>query len=290
MPAKIMLVEDDTNLSEIYQARLEAEGFAIISAKDGEEALALAVKEHPDLIISDVMMPKISGFDMLDILRGTDSIKNTKIIMMTALGQAEDKARADKLGADRYLVKSQVTLEDVVKAVHEVLEDDVARDESVEAVAVSTPSSATPPDNTTTAPVDPAPQPDSGTSTPSQNITAPTDTADQGQSTTTDEKSNIMSQIQSFADKSATPLGNTTTAPVDPAPSNDKSIDEENIPVTTTSSTDAPSPTSTVSDPINPHNSSFSSTNPGRIINDITPLPQTTVTNDDSSSDKTNVL
>ena len=119
MASKIMLVEDDTNLSEIYQARLEAEGYTVTSAKDGEEALALAVKEHPDLIICDVMMPKISGFDMLDILRSTEGIQNTKVIMMTALGQTEDKARADKLGADRYLVKSQVTLEDVIKTVHE---------------------------------------------------------------------------------------------------------------------------------------------------------------------------
>jgi CheY-like chemotaxis protein len=120
--AKIMLVEDDNNLREIYQARLETEGYEIISAQDGEEALALAVKEKPDLIISDVMMPKISGFDMLDILRGTPEVKDTKVIMMTALSQAEDKARADKLGADRYLVKSQVTLEDVARVAREVLE------------------------------------------------------------------------------------------------------------------------------------------------------------------------
>ncbi len=119
--AKIMLVEDDNNLREIYEARLLAEGHQIVSAKDGEEALALAVKEKPELIISDVMMPKISGFDMLDILRSTPETKDTKIIMMTALSQAEDKSRADKLGADRYLVKSQVTLEDVAKAAREVL-------------------------------------------------------------------------------------------------------------------------------------------------------------------------
>ena len=122
--AKIMLVEDDNNLREIYEARLLAEGYEIVSAKDGEEALALAVKEKPDLIISDVMMPKISGFDMLDILRSTPETKNTKVIMMTALSQAEDKARADKLGADRYLVKSQVTLEDVAKVASEVLNDE----------------------------------------------------------------------------------------------------------------------------------------------------------------------
>jgi len=120
--AKIMLVEDDNNLREIYEARLLAEGYEIVAAHDGEEALALAVKEKPDLIISDVMMPKISGFDMLDILRSTPETKDTKVIMMTALSQAEDKDRADKLGADRYLVKSQVTLEDVAKIAREVLE------------------------------------------------------------------------------------------------------------------------------------------------------------------------
>jgi CheY-like chemotaxis protein len=123
--AKIMLVEDDNNLREIYEARLLAEGYEIVSAHDGEEALAMAVKEKPDLIISDVMMPKISGFDMLDILRGTPETRNTKVIMMTALSQAEDKTRADSLGADRYLVKSQVTLEDVARVAREVLEGKV---------------------------------------------------------------------------------------------------------------------------------------------------------------------
>lgn len=116
-----MLVEDDNNLREIYGERLIAEGYEIVSAKDGEEALAMAVKEKPDLIISDVMMPKISGFDMLDILRQTPETKNTKVIMMTALSQAEDKERANSLGADKYLVKSQVTLEDVARVVHDVL-------------------------------------------------------------------------------------------------------------------------------------------------------------------------
>src|SRR5207253_10855387 len=127
---KIMLVEDDNNLREIYEARLLAEGYQIVSAADGEEALAIAVKEKPDLIISDVMMPKISGFDMLDILRSTPETKDVKVIMMTALSQAEDKTRADKLGADRYLVKSQVTLEDVARAAHEMLEGKPDSDET----------------------------------------------------------------------------------------------------------------------------------------------------------------
>ncbi|MBR3323535.1 response regulator [Candidatus Saccharibacteria bacterium] len=120
---KIMLVEDDKSLREIYSIRLVAEGYDIVSANDGEEALALAVKERPDLILSDVMMPKISGFDMLDILRSTPETKDIKVIMMTALSSEDQRQRGESLGADRYLVKSQVGIEDVINVVHEVLGD-----------------------------------------------------------------------------------------------------------------------------------------------------------------------
>src|SRR6476646_4919164 len=120
--AKILLVEDDVNLREIYSARFAAESYEVITASDGEEALATAVKARPDLIVLDVMMPKISGFDVLDILRSTPETKNTKIIMMTALSQDSDKASDESLGVNKYLIKSQVTLEDVVGTVKEVLE------------------------------------------------------------------------------------------------------------------------------------------------------------------------
>jgi CheY-like chemotaxis protein len=120
---KILLVEDDKSLREIYGVRLLAEGYDIISAGDGEAALAMAIKERPSLIVSDVMMPKISGFDMLDILRSTTETKNIKVIMMTALSSEDQRARGEALGADRYLVKSQVGIEDVVRTVHDVLGD-----------------------------------------------------------------------------------------------------------------------------------------------------------------------
>jgi CheY-like chemotaxis protein len=125
--AKILLVEDDKSLREIYGVRLMAEGYEIVSAGDGEEALAMAIKERPDLIVSDVMMPKISGFDMLDILRSTTETKHVKVIMMTALSSEDQRARGEALGADRYLVKSQVGIEDVVRTVHDVLGDGVAQ-------------------------------------------------------------------------------------------------------------------------------------------------------------------
>ncbi len=120
---KILLVEDDKSLREIYGVRLLAEGYDIVSAGDGEEALAMAIKEKPQLIVSDVMMPKISGFDMLDILRSTTETRDIKVIMMTALSSDDQRTRGEQLGADKYLIKSQVGIEDVVRTVHETLAD-----------------------------------------------------------------------------------------------------------------------------------------------------------------------
>lgn len=159
---KIMLVEDDKSLREIYGVRLLAEGYDIVSAGDGEEALAMAIKERPQLIVSDVMMPKISGFDMLDILRSTTETKNIKVIMMTALSSEEQRQRGESLGADRYLVKSQVGIEDVVRVVHEVLEDRVAAPDTspprpAAAPARPAPSAPSVPDRPPAAA--PAPQP-----------------------------------------------------------------------------------------------------------------------------------
>ena len=141
---KILLVEDDKSLREIYGVRLLAEGYDIVSAGDGEEALAMAIKERPALIVSDVMMPKISGFDMLDILRSTTETRDVKVIMMTALSSEDQRQRGEALGADRYLVKSQVGIEDVVRTVHEVLGDapepaPVAPTPAIESVAVDSP-------------------------------------------------------------------------------------------------------------------------------------------------------
>lgn len=158
--AKILLVEDDQSLREIYSIRLTAEGFEIVSASDGEEALALAVKEKPDLILSDVMMPKISGFDMLDILRSTPETKDVRVIMMTALSSEDQRERGEKLGADRYLVKSQVGIEDVVNAVHDVLGDlQTAVPVDVPASNATAPGAAAPAPEAAAQPVEPVAEP-----------------------------------------------------------------------------------------------------------------------------------
>ena len=114
---KILLVEDDEGLATVYTTRLEAEGFSIKHVPNGEDALSTAIEYRPDLILLDVMMPKISGFDVLDILRNTPETNNVKIIMLTALNQDKDMERAKNLGVDDYLVKSQVVIADVVERI-----------------------------------------------------------------------------------------------------------------------------------------------------------------------------
>jgi DNA-binding response OmpR family regulator len=114
---KILLVEDDTALAAVYKSRLELEGFEIREVNNGEDALSAAVEFKPDLILLDAMMPKISGFDVLDILRNTPDTTNIRVIMLTALSQPKDKERAEALGVDDYLVKSQVVIGDVVERV-----------------------------------------------------------------------------------------------------------------------------------------------------------------------------
>jgi len=114
---KILLVEDDEALAQVYASRLQLEGFEVRHVANGEDALSSAVEFKPDLILLDAMMPKITGFDVLDILRNTPETANIRVIMLTALSQAKDKERAEALGVDDYLVKSQVVIGDVVERI-----------------------------------------------------------------------------------------------------------------------------------------------------------------------------
>ena len=193
---KIMLVEDDKSLREIYGVRLLAEGYDIVSAGDGEEALAMAIKERPQLIVSDVMMPKISGFDMLDILRSTTETKNIKVIMMTALSSEEQRQRGESLGADRYLVKSQVGIEDVVRVVHEVLED--------QAPASAAPAAGAP----AAAPPVPAPTPVAAPSAPAPSSPAPAAPAPAPSVSSAPQPASLKTRV-------IQPLGDPTTPAVD---------------------------------------------------------------------------
>ncbi len=113
-PKRILMVEDDDALANVYMTRLQSEGFDARRVNNGEDALAAALSYKPDLVVLDVMMPKVSGFDVLDILRNTPETANLKIIMLTALSQDSEKQRAQSLGVDDYLIKSQVVIADVI--------------------------------------------------------------------------------------------------------------------------------------------------------------------------------
>lgn len=228
---KILLVEDDQSLREIYGIRLVAEGYEIISAGDGEEALAAAVRERPDLIVSDVMMPKISGFDMLDILRSTPETQKIKVIMMTALSSDDQRKRGENLGADRYLVKSQVGIEDVVNVIHEVLGD---RGGASTPITQTTPSIQTAPNAQTTSPnpsfqTDPTP-----TTQPLTQPIAPTGQVTKEQAEHLAGESEleqiVNAQISQFPNPEKAEVAVVTTAPVD---------DQEAIPAPATT---APQP------------------------------------------------
>lgn len=224
--AKVLLVEDDQNLREIFEMRLKAEGYNTVVAGDGEEALTVAVKEKPDLIIADVMMPKLSGFEMLETLRAAPDMAHTKVVMMTALGQAEDQARGEKLGVIKYLVKSQVTLEDFVRVVREVLQPDQNSGSAAASPINNKQESESPmPDEPSTNPAPDAasPAPDAN---PISGAPAMPDApaTDGGQMSTAQEQSTVNDQMNSFspsdpatapADTGGAPAADSGVAPAD---------------------------------------------------------------------------
>jgi DNA-binding response OmpR family regulator len=114
---KILLVEDDDALASVYLKRLQAEGFDVKRVPNGEDALAAAIEYKPHLVVLDIMMPKVSGFEVLDIMRNTPETAKVKIVVLSALSQDSDKERAMSLGADDYLVKSQVVISDVIEKI-----------------------------------------------------------------------------------------------------------------------------------------------------------------------------
>lgn len=119
--AKVLLVDDDMTLHEMYAERLRAEGYVIVSAYDGEEALEKATSETPDIILLDIMMPKINGIDVMKKLREDEKTASTPIILLTALVQEISKIKSMMHDGDSYLVKSEIMPADVIKAIESSL-------------------------------------------------------------------------------------------------------------------------------------------------------------------------
>lgn len=120
---KIMIVDDDPALGAMYQQIFSDEGYQVVWVQDGELALAKILEEKPNLLLLDIMMPKIQGLDVLDIIKATPSTEQTKIIVMTALSDENVLSKAKQYGAVEVLVKSQVEMADVVAKVKAALGD-----------------------------------------------------------------------------------------------------------------------------------------------------------------------
>ena len=120
--AKIMVVDDDTTLHDMYAERLKAEGYTVVDAYDGEEALEKVYKEKSDLILLDIMMPKINGIDVMKKIReGGQGIKNTPIILLTALVQEIKKVKGMMKSTDSYMIKSDTMPADIISCIEKAL-------------------------------------------------------------------------------------------------------------------------------------------------------------------------
>jgi len=121
-PLKILIVEDDGFLSQMYSAKLKIEGFEVVSAFDGEKALRTAKKEAPNLILLDLLLPKKSGFDVLAALKRDSETSGIPVIVLSNLGQKTDIDRCFELGAADYLIKAHFIPSEVIAKIKKVLE------------------------------------------------------------------------------------------------------------------------------------------------------------------------
>jgi len=124
--AKILLVEDDSLIVKIYSTRLKADGFVIISADNGEDGLTVAEKEFPDLILLDVMMPKVDGFTVLQKLRENPKFKSTPIIVYSNLGQESEMQKAIQMGATEFIVKANISPTELVNKIKSYVKPEAA--------------------------------------------------------------------------------------------------------------------------------------------------------------------
>ena len=118
---RVLLVEDDLMIVDMYKIRLEEDGFEVFVTDKGSEALSIAEKEQPDLVLLDIILPEIDGFAILQLLKENVKTKKIPVILLTNLGQESDRQKGLKLGAADYFVKAQFTPANVIAAVNKII-------------------------------------------------------------------------------------------------------------------------------------------------------------------------
>lgn len=119
-PARVLLAEDDRFLRKAAETALKRQGFTVLPAVDGEEALRVARAETPDIVLLDLIMPKLQGFEVLGALKADAATAKIPVIILSNLGQDSDVKQAMEAGAVGYFVKANLSLQDLVKRVGEV--------------------------------------------------------------------------------------------------------------------------------------------------------------------------
>jgi DNA-binding response OmpR family regulator len=116
---KILIVEDDKFLQNVLAKKLTKEGYEVIQAFDGEEGLQQIITQKPDLILLDIILPKKNGFFLLEEIKNDPELSKVPVIIVSALGQAEDINKGMELGAVSYFVKAKISLDDLIKKIKE---------------------------------------------------------------------------------------------------------------------------------------------------------------------------
>jgi len=117
----ILLVEDDEFLAELYATKLNLEGFEVGLASDGEKGIKLAGSKKPDLILLDIILPKMDGFEVLKKVKSNKDLKDVPVILLTNLSQKDEIKRGLDLGANDYLIKAHFMPSEVVKKIKQVM-------------------------------------------------------------------------------------------------------------------------------------------------------------------------
>ena len=119
-PKKILIIEDDKFLRELISNKLAKRGYELIQAVDGEQGFEKTKKEKPDVILLDLILPGIDGFEVLSKIRKEKDIAETPVLILSNLGQKEDIEKALNLGAADYLIKAHFTPEEIVEKIGEI--------------------------------------------------------------------------------------------------------------------------------------------------------------------------
>jgi len=117
---RVLFVEDDEFLRSLTVKRLEKEGYDIEVAVDGENAISILEKAHPDVVLLDLLLPGKDGFEVLQTIRSTESVKTVPVVIFSNLGQKEDIDKAKALGVEEFLIKANFTLDDVVAKINKL--------------------------------------------------------------------------------------------------------------------------------------------------------------------------